>query len=113
MTVRLFYPMKKIPVNVISGFLGSGKTTAIIQLINQKTDDEQWAVVSKWDLVVEATEQERLTAKFQMLFPNKQNFLTGGTNLLASLLNPDFGDRQEINKNRMESFQLRNNRFFK
>jgi G3E family GTPase len=37
--------MKKIPVNVISGFLGSGKTTAIIQLLNQKTDDEPWAVV--------------------------------------------------------------------
>lgn len=37
--------MKKIPVNVISGFLGSGKTTTIIQLLNQKTDDELWAVV--------------------------------------------------------------------
>lgn len=37
--------MEKIPVNIISGFLGSGKTTAIIQLLSQKTDDEQWAVV--------------------------------------------------------------------
>lgn len=37
--------MKKIPVNIISGFLGSGKTTAIIQLLGQKTNDEQWAVV--------------------------------------------------------------------
>lgn len=37
--------MKKIPVNIISGFLGSGKTTAIINLLNQKTDDEQWAVI--------------------------------------------------------------------
>lgn len=37
--------MKKIPVNIISGFLGSGKTTAIIQLLGQKTDDEQWAII--------------------------------------------------------------------
>ena len=37
--------MKKNPVNIISGFLGSGKTTAIIQLLGQKTDDEHWAVV--------------------------------------------------------------------
>ena len=37
--------MKKTPVNIISGFLGSGKTTAIIQLLGQKTDEEQWAVV--------------------------------------------------------------------
>ena len=37
--------MKKTPVNIISGFLGSGKTTAIIQLLGQKTDDEQWAIV--------------------------------------------------------------------
>lgn len=37
--------MKKIPINIISGFLGSGKTTAIIQLLDQKTDEELWAVV--------------------------------------------------------------------
>ena len=37
--------MKKIPVNIIAGFLGSGKTTAIIQLLDQKTDEEQWAIV--------------------------------------------------------------------
>ncbi|MGV8095487.1 MAG: CobW family GTP-binding protein [Mangrovibacterium sp.] len=37
--------MKKIPVNIISGFLGSGKTTAIIQLLRQKTDEGQWAVL--------------------------------------------------------------------
>ncbi len=36
---------KKIPVTVISGFLGSGKTTAIIQLLKQKSEDEQWAVL--------------------------------------------------------------------
>ena len=37
--------MKKIPVNIISGFLGSGKTTAIIQLLRQKQNEERWAIV--------------------------------------------------------------------
>jgi G3E family GTPase len=37
--------MKKIPVNIISGFLGSGKTTAIIRLFEQKSPDENWAIV--------------------------------------------------------------------
>jgi len=37
--------MKEIPVNIITGFLGSGKTTAIIQLLNQKLSDESWAIV--------------------------------------------------------------------
>ena len=34
-----------IPVNIISGFLGAGKTTFIINLLNQKTTDDQWAIV--------------------------------------------------------------------
>jgi G3E family GTPase len=37
--------MEKIPVNIITGFLGAGKTTAIIHLLNQKLSDEQWAVI--------------------------------------------------------------------
>jgi G3E family GTPase len=37
--------MKQIPVNIISGFLGSGKTTAIIRLLNQKQKDERWAII--------------------------------------------------------------------
>lgn len=37
--------MKKIPVNIITGFLGAGKTTAIIQMLNQKVSEEQWAVI--------------------------------------------------------------------
>ncbi len=37
--------MGKIPTNIISGFLGSGKTTAIIRLLNQKPIDECWAVI--------------------------------------------------------------------
>jgi G3E family GTPase len=37
--------MENIPVNIISGFLGSGKTTAIIQLLRQKQNEERWAIV--------------------------------------------------------------------
>lgn len=36
---------EKIPVNVISGFLGSGKTTAIISLLNDKAGEDRWAVI--------------------------------------------------------------------
>jgi len=35
----------KIPVTIIAGFLGSGKTTAIIKLLENKGNDEQWAVI--------------------------------------------------------------------
>lgn len=37
--------MKKIPVNIICGFLGSGKTSAIIRLLGQKNSGERWAIV--------------------------------------------------------------------
>lgn len=37
--------MKKLPVHIITGFLGAGKTTAILQLFSQKKNDELWAVV--------------------------------------------------------------------
>ena len=37
--------MNKIPVNIITGFFGAGKTTAIINLLRQKTSDEQWAII--------------------------------------------------------------------
>jgi G3E family GTPase len=37
--------MKKIPVNIISGFLGAGKTTAILKLFEQKPEGEAWAIV--------------------------------------------------------------------
>jgi G3E family GTPase len=37
--------MKMIPVNIISGFLGAGKTTAIIRLLGMKQPDERWAIV--------------------------------------------------------------------
>lgn len=34
-----------IPANIITGFLGSGKTTAIRHLLAQKPEDERWAVL--------------------------------------------------------------------
>jgi G3E family GTPase len=37
--------MEKISVNIITGFLGAGKTTAIIKLLGQKISDDQWAVI--------------------------------------------------------------------
>ncbi|MBO9494691.1 GTP-binding protein [Thalassotalea sp. G20_0] len=36
---------KKIPANLITGFLGSGKTTAILHLLRQKPENETWAVL--------------------------------------------------------------------
>ena len=37
--------LKDIPCNVITGFLGSGKTTAILHLLSQKPAGERWAVL--------------------------------------------------------------------
>lgn len=37
--------MNKIPVHIISGFLGAGKTTAILQLLKSKNAEEEWAIV--------------------------------------------------------------------
>lgn len=42
-TFRLF--QKAIPTNVITGFLGVGKTTAIQHLLNTKPAGERWAVL--------------------------------------------------------------------
>ena len=36
---------KKIPVHIITGFLGAGKTTAIIHLLKTKRKNEKWAVI--------------------------------------------------------------------
>ena len=37
--------MKHINVNIISGFLGSGKTTVISNLLKSKPGNERWAVI--------------------------------------------------------------------
>ena len=44
------YPAKKvitkvIPTNIITGFLGVGKTTAILQLLKHKPSNERWAIL--------------------------------------------------------------------
>ena len=36
---------KKIAINIITGFLGVGKTTAILNLLKKKPADENWAVL--------------------------------------------------------------------
>ncbi|PMJ97188.1 GTP-binding protein [Vibrio sp. 10N.261.55.A7] len=36
---------KRIPTNIITGFLGVGKTTTILQLLKDKPKDEKWAVL--------------------------------------------------------------------
>lgn len=37
--------LKDIPTNIITGFLGVGKTTAILQLLRSKPASERWAVL--------------------------------------------------------------------
>lgn len=37
--------LRNIPTNVIMGFLGVGKTTAILDLLKQKPENENWAVL--------------------------------------------------------------------
>ena len=34
-----------VPTSIVSGFLGVGKTTAIGNLLNQKPENERWAVL--------------------------------------------------------------------
>ena len=38
-------PIQHIPTNIFMGFLGSGKTTAILNIFKQKPKDEYWAVL--------------------------------------------------------------------
>ncbi|HHJ34531.1 MAG TPA: GTP-binding protein [Gammaproteobacteria bacterium] len=37
--------IRNVPTNIISGFLGTGKTTAILDLFTKKPDTEKWAVL--------------------------------------------------------------------
>ena len=37
--------IKNIPTNIITGFLGVGKSTAIMHLLKQKPENERWAVL--------------------------------------------------------------------
>ncbi|KAA0874964.1 CobW family GTP-binding protein [Nitrincola tapanii] len=38
-------PLKQIPTHIITGFLGSGKTTVMNSLLAQKPKDERWALL--------------------------------------------------------------------
>ena len=38
-------PIRRVPTNVIVGFLGSGKTTAIANLIKKRPEGERWSVL--------------------------------------------------------------------
>ena len=38
-------PLKSIPCNIITGFLGVGKTTTILNLLKQKPVTEKWAIL--------------------------------------------------------------------
>lgn len=37
--------IQAIPTNIITGFLGAGKTTAILKLLTQKPSNERWAIL--------------------------------------------------------------------
>lgn len=37
--------IKAVPTNIITGFLGAGKTSAILHLLKHKPDNERWAVL--------------------------------------------------------------------
>jgi G3E family GTPase len=39
--------LSAIPTNIITGFLGAGKTTLIQQLLANKPTNERWAVLSE------------------------------------------------------------------
>lgn len=38
-------PLKNVPTNIITGFLGVGKTTSILNLLKNKPVDQRWAVL--------------------------------------------------------------------
>ena len=37
--------IEAVPTNIITGFLGAGKTSAILHLLKSKPEDERWAVL--------------------------------------------------------------------
>jgi G3E family GTPase len=43
--LKLINPNNPIPTHVISGFLGAGKTTLLLNLLQQKPENEKWAVL--------------------------------------------------------------------
>ncbi len=37
--------ISEVPTNIITGFLGVGKSTAILHLLKSKPEEERWAVL--------------------------------------------------------------------
>lgn len=63
--------LNKIPTNIITGFLGVGKTTTILNILKHKPADERWLVivnefgeVSIDHIAFEGTNQEQLAVKY-------------------------------------------------
>jgi len=40
-----FNKISAVPTNIITGFLGAGKTSTILQLLKNKPSEERWAVL--------------------------------------------------------------------
>lgn len=59
-----------VPTNVITGFLGTGKTTAILQLLKSKPEHERWAVLVNefGEIGVDGSLFEGYNAKQQGIF---------------------------------------------
>ena len=51
--------MESVPTNLITGFLGVGKTTAVIDLLKHKAPGSRWAVLVNEYGDVTATRQRR------------------------------------------------------
>ncbi|KJG37402.1 cobalamin biosynthesis protein P47K [Photobacterium angustum] len=45
MSFKVSSPILGVPTNIITGFLGVGKTSAILHLMKSKPDNERWAVL--------------------------------------------------------------------
>jgi len=45
MLIKKSTPIKHVPTNIVTGFLGVGKTTTILNLLQQKPDNERWAIL--------------------------------------------------------------------
>ena len=63
-------PMQSVPTNLITGFLGVGKTTAVIDLLQRKAAGSRWAVlvneygaVSIDDALIEGSAPDGVTVK--------------------------------------------------
>lgn len=82
----------KIPVHIITGFLGAGKTTAIIQLLKSKPTHEKWAVI--------INEFGMVSIDFEMLAPlsssNEKVFEISGGCICCSAKNYFFDSLKSI-----------------